>query len=243
LPPQKGSTTGAPLRTALSSQKTAGALGKGLQFANAFVLLFKFLAYTIPIFGAWLGDTKIGRFPAILLGVLICGVAHLIQIVGALPSVLVKHQGLAPFLISLLLLAFGAGIFKPNILPTVLDQYTQQRAYVKTLNSGERVIVDPEMTINRISLYFYGFVNVGAFLSIATVYAEKHVGFWLAFLIPGKYYSAVSIRGRLRWLTNHKRHHLLRSPARPPLHPQEDNPLPTTIQRTTLLLPDPQSSA
>jgi dipeptide/tripeptide permease len=45
----------------------------GLQVANALVLLFKFLAYCFPIFGAWIGDTKIGRYPAILLGVLICG--------------------------------------------------------------------------------------------------------------------------------------------------------------------------
>jgi dipeptide/tripeptide permease len=84
-------------------------LGKGLQFANAFVLLFKFLAYTVPIFGGWLADTRIGRYPAIMLGVLICGVAHIIQIFGALPSVLKKGQGTAPFIISLFLLAIGAG--------------------------------------------------------------------------------------------------------------------------------------
>jgi hypothetical protein len=80
------------------------------------------------------------------------------------------------------------GIFKPNILPTVLDQYRHQHQYVKTLKGGERVIVDPEMTINRISLIFYDFVNIGAFYPICTVYAEKLVGFWLAFLLPGIIY-------------------------------------------------------
>lgn len=88
---------------------SAGALDKGSQFMNALVLLFNFLAYAIPIFGAWLGDCKMGRYRAIFLGVLICGVAHIIQIFGALPSVLVKHQGLAPFILSLILLALGAG--------------------------------------------------------------------------------------------------------------------------------------
>jgi dipeptide/tripeptide permease len=81
----------------------------GLQGANAIVLLFKFLAYSLPIFGAWIGDTKIGRYPAILLGVLICGLSHIIMVFGALPSVLQKGQGVAPFLISLFFLAIGAG--------------------------------------------------------------------------------------------------------------------------------------
>jgi dipeptide/tripeptide permease len=44
------------------------------------------------------------------------------------------------------------------------------------------------MTINRISLIFYGFVNIGGFFPIATVYAEKRIGFWLAFLLPGIIY-------------------------------------------------------
>ena len=91
------------------SEETAGALGKGLQFSNAFVLLFKFLAYTFPILGAWIGDARIGRYNAVVIGVLICGVAHVVMIGGAAPSVLQAGHGTAPFVISLLLLAFGAG--------------------------------------------------------------------------------------------------------------------------------------
>ncbi|KAF2404766.1 putative MFS peptide transporter [Trichodelitschia bisporula] len=183
--PDGGNGAGAPPR---GSEQPAGALDKGLKFSNAFVLLFKFLAYTLPIYGAWIADTRIGRYPAILIGVLICGVAHIIQIFGALPSVLQKGHGLPPFIISLFILAIGAGIFKPNILPTVLDQYEQQHDYVTELKTGERVIIDPEMTINRISLIFYCFVNIGGFFPIGVVYAEKRIGFWLAFLLPGIIY-------------------------------------------------------
>ncbi|KAJ4244803.1 peptide transporter ptr2 [Fusarium torreyae] len=160
----------------------AGALG--LQFASAMVLLFSFLAYFIPIFGAWLGDTKTGRFRAIMYGVIIGGVAHVIMVGGAAPSVLKAGNGLAPFMVSFFLLAIGAGIFKPNVVPLVVDQYTNQIEYVKTLKSGERVIVDPETTIQRIMLIFYMCINVGAFFMIATTYIEKYVGFWLAFLLP-----------------------------------------------------------
>jgi hypothetical protein len=104
--PRGGNGAGAPPPY---TEITPGALGEGLQFANAFVLLFKFLAYTLPIFGAWLGDTQSGRYKAIVLGVLICGVAHVIQVVGALPQILQRGEGLAPFLISLFVLAIGAG--------------------------------------------------------------------------------------------------------------------------------------
>jgi dipeptide/tripeptide permease len=82
----------------------------------------------------------------------------------------------------------STGIFKPNILPTVLDQYRHQRPYVKTQKNGKKIIIDPEMTINRISLIFYCFVNIGAFFPVATVYAERRIGFWFAFLLPGIIY-------------------------------------------------------
>lgn len=80
------------------------------------------------------------------------------------------------------------GLFKCNIAPTILDQYTEQEQFVETLKTGERVIVDPETTMQRILLTFYGLVNVGAFMAVATSYSEKRVGFWLAYLIPGILY-------------------------------------------------------
>ncbi|KAJ5817115.1 hypothetical protein N7447_009348 [Penicillium robsamsonii] len=185
--PEGGNGAGAPPR---GTQKTAGALGWGLQASTGLVLLFKFLAYIVPIFGGYWADTHVGRYKAIVVGVAICGVAHIIQIVGAIPSVLQQGKAHAapPFVIGLLLLAVGAGIFKPNISPTVLDQHKSQTPYLKTLKSGETVIVDPETTNTRTMLLFYMFVNIGAFFMLATTYAEKYVGFWLAYLLPGIIY-------------------------------------------------------
>ncbi|KAG7406219.1 Peptide transporter PTR2 [Fusarium oxysporum f. sp. rapae] len=179
----------------------AGALNRGLQFASAMVLLFNFLAYVIPIFGAWLGDTKTGRFRAIMYGVIIGGVAHVIMVGGAAPAVLKAGNGLAPFMVSFFLLAIGAGLFKPNVVPLIVDQYTDQTEYVKTLKSGERVIVDPETTIQRIMLIFYMCINVGAFFMIATTYIEKYVGFWLAFLLPGIIYILLPVLLMWRYKT------------------------------------------
>ena len=112
---------------------------------------------------------------------------------GAAPSLLQAGHGVAPFIVSLLLLAVGAGIFKPNVAPTLIDQYKDQRELVKTLKSGEKVIIDPERTIQRVMLLFYAFINIGAFFGIATTYTEKYVGFWLSFLMPGLLYILLPI--------------------------------------------------
>ena len=188
--PKGGNGAGAPPR---GTEETAGALGRGLQFSSALGLLFTFLAYVIPIFGGWLADTKLGRFQVIMIGTLVAGIAHVIMILGALPSVLQAGHGIGPFMVSFFILAIGAGTFKPNVCPTVIDQYTHQREYTKVLKSGEKVLVDPETTVQRIMLWFYGFINVGAFFAIATTYAEKDVGYWLAFLLPGILYLALPI--------------------------------------------------
>lgn len=103
--PAGGNGAGAP---PVGTQETAGALGKGLQFSVAMGLLFLFLAYIIPIAGGWVADTKLGRFKTILIGVLVCGVSHIIMICGAIPSVLQAGHAMAPFMISLILLAIGA---------------------------------------------------------------------------------------------------------------------------------------
>ncbi|QKX58072.1 uncharacterized protein TRUGW13939_05193 [Talaromyces rugulosus] len=190
--PKGGNGAGAPPK---GTQETAGALGMGLQASQGFVLLFAFLAYIVPIFGGWWADVKVGRYYAIVVGVLICGVAHIIQIIGAIPSVL--QQGTAhsapPFIISLLILAVGAGIFKPNVAPILLDQQVLEKEYTKVLKTGEKVIISPEATTTRAMLIFYGMVNVGAFYQLATTYAEKDVGYWLAFLLSGTIYFLLPI--------------------------------------------------
>ncbi|RAL58694.1 hypothetical protein DID88_003000 [Monilinia fructigena] len=188
-----------PEATPKGTQQTPGALGKGLTISSAIGLLFKFLAYTIPIFGGWLADTKLGRFKTICIGTVIFGIAHLVLVIGAIPSVLQAGQGMAPFIIGVLTLALGAGMFKSNVSPMLLDQDTQKGLIVKTLPDGERVILDPEVTAQRLALAFYGMINVGAFFGLATTYSEKLVGFWLAFGLPMILYLLLPI---LLWLIN-----------------------------------------
>jgi dipeptide/tripeptide permease len=55
------------------------------------------------------------------------------------------------------------------------------------------VIVDPEITAQKVLLAFYGLINVGASFGLATTYAEKDVGYWLAYSLPGFIYILLPI--------------------------------------------------
>ncbi|KAI1807230.1 POT family-domain-containing protein [Daldinia bambusicola] len=180
LPPD-GNGTGA---TAPGSEYTAGALGKGPVVATAMTEAFKFLAYALPIYFGWLADTKYGRFKMICWGVAVCGVAHIIMIISSLPPVLLSGNAIGPFALSLYMLSIGAAQFKPNISPTIIDQTPHKVAHVITDKNGEKVIVDPEESVNSVMLWFYLLINLGSTFGIATTYLAKLVGYWSAYLIP-----------------------------------------------------------
>ncbi|WWD15622.1 hypothetical protein CI109_100044 [Kwoniella shandongensis] len=192
--PKGGSGTGAVAKGPDGYQQHAGALGLGSRDASALTNMFTFLAYVIPIFGGIIADTKWGRFKTIAVGTAIGAFSHVLLVIPAIPSVISHPNGsLAAFTISLLILAFAAGFIKPSLAPLLCDQSPVKRPTIKTLKSGERVIVDPQATVQRYLLIFYACINIGAFFALATEYAERDVGFWLAFLLPGIIYMLMPI--------------------------------------------------
>lgn len=180
--PEGGNGWGA---TPKGSQLTAGALGQGLQIATVITLVLQFLSYVAPLWGAWLADARYGRFNTIWGGTIVCGVGHIVIVVAGIPGV-IEHTkaSFGIFLVGLFVFAIGTGLFKPNILPLLLDQYRDTSNWVKKLPSGEEVVIDRDATLQRMTLVYYWSINIGAFLGIGTAYAEKRVGFWLAFLVP-----------------------------------------------------------
>ncbi|KAJ7241852.1 PTR2-domain-containing protein, partial [Mycena rebaudengoi] len=181
--PVGGNGAGAP---PAGTQATAGALGMGLIAATGLTKTFSLLAYTLPILGGIMADTKWGRFKTICIGTVIGAVAHIVLVVAGIPSVIAGGKAIAPFVISILLLALGTGFIKACIAPIIADQTVIKVQSIKTLPSGERVIVDP-------GAIYYWSVNIGAFLRVATTYSEKRIGFWLAYLVPGILYGLMPI--------------------------------------------------
>ncbi|KAI2631326.1 PTR2-domain-containing protein [Hypomontagnella submonticulosa] len=182
-PLPEGSTTGAG-----GTDGQAGALDQGQQASTGLVLFNSFWSYFLPMLGGWLADTYWGKYKTIHVAVGVAMFGHIILIISALPPVIANPKGaLGCFSLGLIFFGIGVGFFKANISPMIAEQYEseQPRALVKVLKSGERVVVDPILTISIIYMRYYFFINVGSLVgSIAMVYAEKYVGFWLSFTLP-----------------------------------------------------------
>lgn len=77
------------------------------------------------------------------------------MIISAVPGIIEKsHTSVGIFAVSLVIMGLGTGGFKANISPLVAEQYKKTKLFVKTLPSGERVIVDPVLTTS--SIYMVG---------------------------------------------------------------------------------------
>lgn len=192
--PKGGNGAGAVAKGAAGKNQVPGALGLGSVSATALTQLFTFLAYVMPIFGAIMADTRWGRFKTIVVGTIAGAVAHVLLVIPAIPAVIRNPKGsLGAFIISLVNLAWAAGFIKPSLSPLLCDQSPVRVPTVKVLKTGERVIVDPQVTLQRWLLFFYQCINIGAFFSLATSYSSRFVGFWLAFLLPGIIYILMPI--------------------------------------------------
>ncbi|TRM60946.1 POT family-domain-containing protein [Schizophyllum amplum] len=112
--------------------------------------------------------------------------AHIIMVTASVPAVIASGYAIAPFAISVVLLAFGTACIKPCIIPLIVQQSPVRR-------HGEQVIVDPGITVRSMVYICSWAVNIGAFLALPSTYAAKRVGFWLAFLIPGLIYLLVPL--------------------------------------------------
>ncbi|PPQ93583.1 hypothetical protein CVT25_005463 [Psilocybe cyanescens] len=163
----------------------SGALGMGQRASTGLTTFYTFWCYVTPLLGAYIADTYWGRFKTICVAVVIAFVGHIILIISAVPGVIEKQSAIGAFSLALIIMGLGTGLFKANISPLIAEQYKRTRMSVITTKSGERVIVDPSLTISRIYMYFYFFVNIGALIGqISMTYSEKYVGFWLAYTLP-----------------------------------------------------------
>ncbi|KAG5339839.1 hypothetical protein C0989_003348 [Termitomyces sp. Mn162] len=191
LPP--GSHTGAGF-----THGQSGALGKGQRASTGLTTFYQFWCYVTPLLGAYIADTYLGRFNTICIAVAIALLGHIILIVSAVPGVIENSDGaLVVFIIALIVMGLGTGLFKSNISPLIAEQYKRTRLFVITTKKGERVIVDPAMTISRV--YMASSVlshkhlrlipqnnsSISIFSSISVRLSVRlYVGFWLAYTLP-----------------------------------------------------------
>lgn len=130
-----------------------------------------------------MADQYLGRFKAIIYFAIVYMVGLLVLVLTSLPIALQSGAGLGGFIAAILIIGVGTGGIKANVSPLIADQYTRKRMAIKVLDNGERVIIDPAVTISRIYLIFYWCINIGALSLLATPYMERDIGFWSAYLM------------------------------------------------------------
>lgn len=138
----------------------------GHQSATGLNLFFQLWAYVSPIIGAIIADQYLGKYVTILVFCVVYIVGLLILLLTSLPVSLAHGAGLVStsvlqlknftdriqggFIAAAIIIGLGTGGIKSNIAPLIADQYKRRRMEVKTLPTGERVIIDPGVTIQRI---------------------------------------------------------------------------------------------
>lgn len=165
------------------NDRQTGGLGLGQSKATALSNFFKFWCYATPLAGAAIADLWLGKYRTIVAFSCLYVVGIMILFVTSLPQYMdtAGEGGLIAFMV---VVGLAAGGIKPNVSTLVIEQYKNTKLYVKTLRSGERVIVDPAITVRYIFSVFYICICSGSLSSIATPELEKYVDFWAAYLLP-----------------------------------------------------------
>ncbi|GAO18234.1 hypothetical protein UVI_02022990 [Ustilaginoidea virens] len=158
-------------------------LGLGNQAATGLNLFFQWFCYVTPIVGAIVSDQYLGKYKTILIFCGIYWVGLAILWTTSLPVSIENGAGLGGYITALIVIGFGTGGIKSNIAPLIADQYQRRVMAVKTEASGERVIIDPAITYQRIYMVFYWCINLGSLSLMATPFMEMYEGFWTAFLM------------------------------------------------------------
>ncbi|OQE29832.1 hypothetical protein PENSTE_c002G03149 [Penicillium steckii] len=167
----------------LDGSQGRGALGMGHQGATGLTTFFQFWCYVTPIIGAIVADQYLGKYKTIVWFCIIYLIGLLILVCTSIPTALEHGAGLGGFIVAILIIGLGTGGIKSNVAPLIADQYKRKKMAISTTKKGERVVIDPSLTIQRIYMIFYGCINVGSLSLLATPYMEKYIGFWSGYLL------------------------------------------------------------
>lgn len=145
-------------------------IGRDSQFAQSTVYYFVAACYFAPIIGGWIADNYLGKYRTILFFSIPYIVGQWLLVFGFLHKEIVLY-------LSLVLLAIGSGVIKPNISTLMGMTYDQKRPGNTALRS------------DAFSM-FYMAINIGSALStfampaVRDYYGKNSFGYGMAFLCP-----------------------------------------------------------
>ncbi|KAK3060657.1 hypothetical protein LTS18_008045, partial [Coniosporium uncinatum] len=131
----------------LDGSEGRGALGLGHQGATGLSTFFQFWCYVTPIIGAIIADQYLGKYLTILVFCCVYIVGLLILTLTSIPVALQNGAGLGGFATAVIIIGLGTGGIKSNIAPLIADQYKRRKMAIGFTKTGERIIFDPNVTI------------------------------------------------------------------------------------------------
>ena len=172
------------IQNPLNDPLRPGALNLGQSAATKLNYFFSIFVYVTPIGAAIIADSWLGKYKTLVGSTTIYLSGCIILVATSIPSALRAHAGLPGLIFSMVIIGIGLGGVKACISPFMADQYTNVKMRVETTKSGEKVIVDRDLTIKAIYSLYYWCINLGCLSGIATTFIEKDIGFWAAYLLP-----------------------------------------------------------
>ena len=152
----------------LASKGPERGLGMGHQGATGLTTFFTFWCYVTPVAGGIVADQYLGKYKTILASSGIYMIGLLILVCTAIPHSLAAGAGLGGFAAAIILIGIGTGGIKANVAPLIAQQYTRRTLEISKTKKGERVIIDPYVTVQHIYMMFYWSINIGSLSMIAT---------------------------------------------------------------------------
>ena len=132
-----------------------GALGLGQSRATALSNAFQAWCYVTPIVGAVVADQYLGRYATIRWFSVVYMLGIVVLFVTSLPWSVQRGFAGPGLVVAMAVIGLGTGGIKSNVSPLIAEQVRSEAAFVETRKGGKRVLVDPEMTVQRIYMIYY----------------------------------------------------------------------------------------
>lgn len=161
-----------------------GALGLGQAVATALNQWYYFISYLTPILGGVVADQYLGKYKTIFYTSVVYMIGWSLLTLSSLPFSLNRGWGLPAFIFCTIIIAFGKGGIKSVVSPLAAEQFQHTKAVIRVID-GEKVIIDPDKSVQHLYNWFYWAINLGALCGgIVSPKLEQHVGYWAAFAGP-----------------------------------------------------------
>lgn len=158
-----------------------GALGLGQAMATRIYCCFYIFYYVSPIFVAIVADSWLGQYTTLVASICLYCIGNAVLTISSVSANLDNGWGLPGLIVAMALIGLGGGGVKSILPPFIADQYTETKARIVTLKSGEKAVTDRELTLQYIYNMYFWVGNVGSLSWFATVFLEERYGFTVAY--------------------------------------------------------------